>query len=86
MRSRHTTRVLAGLAATALLGAGGCYQHVVGVKGPASQNYDVHEPNIGRGESVWSPDQPRPVEQDRYSQTTLDRAKPVPSKTRKSGD
>lgn len=70
----------------AVLSTGGCYQHVVGVKGPASQNYNVHEPNIERGESVWSPDQPRPVEQDRYSQTTLDRAKPVPSKSRKSDD
>ena len=59
-RPRHA------LIATALLGAAllacGCYRHVVAVKGPASQNYDVHEANIQPGESMWEEPKPRVVE------------------------
>lgn len=67
----------------ASLVAGGCYEHVVGVRGPASQNYDIQEANIQPGESVWSADGPRPVDADRYSGTTLDRAKPAPVSSKK---
>lgn len=69
-----------------LLGApflAGCYEHVVEVHGPSSRNIQVHEPSIGRGESFWSQEQPRPVDPDRYTvPTSLDRARPVPKKTR----
>jgi hypothetical protein len=66
----------------------GCYEHVVGVNGPATRSYDIQEANIKPGESVWSEDKPRPVDTDRYGGgTTLDRAKPVPSKpVKKSTD
>lgn len=71
-------------AATALASAcalAGCYQKVVGVSGPASKSYNVEEASIGRGESVWSTEMPRPVDQDRYtSGTTLDSARQLPTK------
>jgi hypothetical protein len=69
-------------ACAAVLLLGGCYENVVGVRGPAVQNYDLHEPNIQPGESVWSEEKPRPVDPQRYgtSGTTLDRARPIPSK------
>lgn len=66
----------------ATLTMGGCYEHVVGVRGPASQNYNVQEANIGANDSVWSEPSARPVEENRYSSTTLDRAKPVPTKSK----
>lgn len=78
------TALLCGVACAAL--SGGCYEHVVGVRGPASANYDVQEANISEGESVWSTPSPRPVEGNRYSGTTLDRAKPVPVKPQKQTD
>lgn len=80
-RSRTTILPVAASCAAAML-LGGCYENIVGVKGPAVQNYDIHEANIQPGESVWSEDKPRPVDPQRYgsSGTTLDRAKPIPSK------
>ncbi len=59
----------------------GCYQKVVGVNGPASKSYNVEEASIGRNESVWSTEKPRPIEQDRYSGgTTVDSARQLPTK------
>lgn len=76
---RTATAAIATIACTCMLA--GCYQKVVGVSGPASKSYDVEEASIGRGESVWSKDQPRAVDQDRYSSgTTLDSARPLPTK------
>ncbi len=83
---RTPTLPLALCGAVCIALCGGCYEHVVGVRGPASANYDVQEANIGEGESVWSTPSPRPVEGNRYSGTTLDRAKPVPVKPQKQTD
>lgn len=52
--------VAAVAASTAL---GGCYRHVVGVKGSAAPTAEIHEANIQPGESVWD-NSPRKVEQD----------------------
>ena len=76
---RTAPTALAALACTCALA--GCYQKVVGVSGPASKSYDVEEASIGRGESVWSTEKPRQVDQDRYSSgTTLDQARQLPTK------
>jgi hypothetical protein len=52
---------LAAVAASVALG--GCYRHVVGVKGSAAPTVEIHEANIQPGESVWD-NAPRKVEQD----------------------
>ena len=57
----------------------GCYRHVVGTSGTGADNYDVQEPNIEKGESVWS--EPKPTEKvpNRYTGTTLQKnTRPAP--------
>ena len=46
---------------------GGCYRHVVGVKGNGPNNYEVHEANIKDGEGFWQPTKPRVVGEDGYA-------------------
>ena len=58
------TTVVCALAFAAL---GGCYRHVVGVKGNGPNNYDVHEANIKDGEGFWQPTKPRVVGEDGYA-------------------
>ena len=85
---RRTHACLAATLALACGTLGGCYQKVVGVKGPASQKYNIEEPSIGRDESVWSNNGtivPRPTEPDRYTGTSLDQTKPVPNKKQVPG-
>lgn len=53
----------AAMLAAASLALGGCYRHVVGVKGSAAPTVEIHEANIQPGESVWD-NAPRKVEQD----------------------
>ena len=79
MRRTATAAAVASIACTCLLA--GCYQKVVGVSGPASKSYNVEEASIERGESVWSTERPRQVDQDRYGGvTTLDSARRLPTK------
>ena len=83
-RAPRATRMTAwaGMATLAALAMAptGCYRHVVGTSGGAgADNYDVQEPNIEKGESVWS--EPKPTEKvpNRYSGTTLQKnTRPVP--------
>lgn len=76
---RTAIATVAAAACTCVLG--GCYQKVVGVNGPASKAYNIEEASIGKGESVWSTDQPRTVETDRWtSGTTVDSARQLPTK------
>lgn len=83
---RRARPLLLVLAVAALCG-GGCYRRVVGVSGPASQSMDISEANIREGESFWDSEKPKPVETDRYSGGTVDRARTLPSKpASKSGD
>ena len=56
---RPAASIAPALLALALLPAGGCYRHVVEVRGGPS-NVPVHEPNIGRDESIWSNPGPKP--------------------------
>jgi hypothetical protein len=58
------TTVVCALACAAL---GGCYRHVVGVKGNGPNNYEVHEANIKDGEGFWQPTKPRVVGEDGYA-------------------
>jgi hypothetical protein len=51
--------IAAGAVALGALAAGGCYRHVVDVRGGPS-NVPVHEANIGPDESVWSNPRPKP--------------------------
>ena len=84
LRAPRATRMTAwaGMATLAALAMAptGCYRHVVGTSGGAgADNYDVQEPNIEKGESVWS--EPKPTEKvpNRYSGTTLQKnTRPVP--------
>jgi len=77
--------LFAGLSVAMLTG---CYKNVVSVSGPANRNYEVHQANIKPGESVWATETPSIVETERYgtNATTLDRAKPVPSKKKNNDD
>lgn len=46
-RRRCLRGALVALAAVVILGgAGGCYERVVGVKGPGADAYDVYSPNL----------------------------------------
>ena len=82
--SLRATRMTAwaGMATLAALAMAptGCYRHVVGTSGGAgADNYDVQEPNIEKGESVWS--EPKPTEKvpNRYTGTTLQKnTRPAP--------
>ena len=82
--SLRATRMTAwaGMATLAVLAMAstGCYRHVVGTSGGAgADNYDVQEPNIEKGESVWS--EPKPTEKvpNRYTGTTLQKnTRPAP--------
>ena len=83
LRAPRATRMTAwaGMATLAALtmASTGCYRHVVGTSGTGADNYDVQEPNIEKGESVWS--EPKPTEKvpNRYSGTTLQKnTRPVP--------
>ncbi len=65
--------------AALLLAPAGCYRNVVGTTGTGADHYDVQEPNIEKGESVWS--EPKPTEKvpNRYSGTTLQKnTRPAP--------
>ena len=82
LRAPRATRMMAwaGMATLAALAMAptGCYRHVVGTSGGAD-NYDVQEPNIEKGESVWS--EPKPTEKvpNRYTGTTLQKnTRPAP--------
>jgi hypothetical protein len=57
-RTRPAALIPAAVALGALA-AGGCYRHVVEVRGGPS-NVPVHEPNIGKDESIWSNPGPKP--------------------------
>ena len=83
LRAPRATRmtVWAGMATLAALAMAptGCYRHVVGTSGTGADNYDVQEPNIEKGESVWS--EPKPTEKvpNRYTGTTLQKnTRPAP--------
>ena len=84
LRAPRATRMTAwaGMATLAALAMAptGCYRHVVGPSGGAgADNYDVQEPNIEKGESVWS--EPKPTEKvpNRYTGTTLQKnTRPAP--------
>jgi len=84
LRAPRATRMTAwaGMATLAALAMAptGCYRHVVGTSGGAgADNYDVQEPNIEKGESVWS--EPKPTEKvpNRYTGTTLQKnTRPAP--------
>ena len=81
--SLRATRVMAvvgmaTLAALALAPAG-CYRTVVGTTGTGADHYDVQEPNIEKGESIWS--EPKPTEKvpNRYTGTSLQKnTRPAP--------
>lgn len=81
--SLRATRVMAvagmaTLAALALAPAG-CYRNVVGTTGTGADHYDVQEPNIEKGESIWS--EPKPTEKvpNRYTGTSLQKnTRPAP--------
>ena len=83
LRATRATRMtawagMATLAALAMAPAG-CYRHVVGTSGTGADNYDVQEPNIEKGESVWS--EPKPTEKvpNRYTGTVLQKnTRPAP--------
>lgn len=68
---RHHARVTIAVAAIVLvlLPAGGCYRHVVEVRGGPS-NVPVHEPNIGKNESIWSNPEPTPRPRPEAIETT----------------
>jgi type IV secretory pathway VirB10-like protein len=81
--SLRATRMTAwaGMATLAVLAMAstGCYRHVVGTSGAGADNYDVQEPNIEKGESVWS--EPKPTEKvpNRYTGTVLQKnTRPAP--------
>jgi hypothetical protein len=83
LRAPRATRMMAwaGMATLAALAMAptGCYRNVVGTSGTGADHYDVQEPNIEKGESVWS--EPKPTEKvpNRYSGTTLQKnTRPVP--------
>jgi hypothetical protein len=62
MTTRHngcSRWIPAAAVAVGALAAGGCYRHVVEVRGGPS-NVPVHEPNIGKDESIWSNPGPKP--------------------------
>ena len=59
--ARRILRIV--LASAALATTQGCYQHVVSAKGPGADRYDLHEPSIGRDESVWSTPGARPKDE-----------------------
>ena len=46
---------------------GGCYHHVVGVKGNGPNNYEIHEANIKDGEGFWQPTKPKVIGEDSYA-------------------
>lgn len=79
--NRARTAGLIAACAFACLALAGCYKNVVAATGPASRNYEIHEANLEKDESVWTTDGPRPVDTQRYGTrtTTVDRAKPIPS-------
>lgn len=79
----RATRVMAvaGLATLAALAVApaGCYRNVVGTTGTGADHYDVQEPNIEKGESIWS--EPKPTEKvpNRYVGTSLQKnTRPAP--------
>jgi len=57
-RRRPAAPFAAALLALGVLAAAGCYRHVVEVRGGPS-NVPVHEPNIGKDESIWSNPAPK---------------------------
>ena len=82
-RAPRATRMMAwaGMATLVVLAVAptGCYRNVVGTTGTGADHYDVQEPNIEKGESVWS--EPKPTEKvpNRYSGTTLQKnTRPAP--------
>ena len=83
LRAPRATRMMAwaGMATLAALAMApaGCYRNVVGTSGTGADHYDVQEPNIEKGESVWS--EPKPTEKvpNRYTGTTLQKnTRPAP--------
>ena len=81
--SLRATRVMAvaGMATLAALvvAPAGCYRNVVGTTGTGADHYDVQEPNIEKGESIWS--EPKPTEKvpNRYTGTSLQKnTRPAP--------
>ena len=60
---RTAGRILVAASCAALAAAAGCYEHVVSAKGPGADRYDLHEPNIGRDESVWATPGARPKDE-----------------------
>ena len=83
LRAPRATRMMAwaGMATLAALAMAptGCYRNVVGTSGTGADHYDVQEPNIEKGESVWS--EPKPTEKvpNRYTGTVLQKnTRPAP--------
>jgi len=81
--SLRATRVMAvaGMATLAAftVAPAGCYRNVVGTTGTGADHYDVQEPNIEKGESIWS--EPKPTEKvpNRYTGTSLQKnTRPAP--------
>jgi hypothetical protein len=79
----RATRVMAvaGMATLVVLALApaGCYRNVVGTTGTGADHYDVQEPNIEKGESIWS--EPKPTEKvpNRYTGTSLQKnTRPAP--------
>ena len=66
-RRRPAAPFAAALLALGVLAAAGCYRHVVEVRGGPS-NVPVHEPNIGKDESIWS----NPAPKQRPTSDSLD--------------
>ncbi len=83
LRAPRATRILAWAGMTTLaalaMAPTGCYRNVVGTSGTGADHYDVQEPNIEKGESVWS--EPKPTEKvpNRYTGTVLQKnTRPAP--------
>ena len=79
----RATRVMAVVGMATLAGltvaTAGCYRNVVGTTGTGADHYDVQEPNIEKGESIWS--EPKPTEKvpNRYTGTSLQKnTRPAP--------
>ncbi len=81
MRARPApTAAATAMTAAMLLAAGGCYQHVVSAKGPGADRYDLHEPSIGKDDSVWAKPSARTKKDETYG---LGPGSEVPGQVRK---
>lgn len=72
---------MAGMATVAALALAptGCYRNVVGTTGTGADHYDVQEPNIEKGESIWSESTPTEKVPNRYTGTSLQKnTRPAP--------